>query len=357
MKIMQVMPEFGLAGAETMCENLTYELIKIGHDVIIVSLYDYHSAITERLETAGIRIHYLNKKNGLDLSMISRLVKVMREEKPDVIHTHRYVMQYAIPAAIISGVKRRVHTVHNVADKEVGSLAKILAKFFYKACSVTPVALSNEIQKTIENVYGLNIKRIPVILNGVDLSKCQMKESYEMHSPFVVLHVGRFTEQKNHIGLINAFAKFVTLCPESKLLLIGEGNKREEINLLVEEKNLKNKVTFLGTKDNVYQYYKECDVFVLPSNYEGIPMTLIEAMGSGTPIIANRVGGIPDMLTNGVDALIINNDVDELVEGLIKLHDERETREKLGRNAIINAEVFSSKTMAASYYEIYARAR
>ena len=118
MKIVQIMPEFGLAGAETMCENLTYELIKLGHNVIVVSMYDYHSPITERLEKAGVDVRYLGKKPGLDFSMIGKIKKLLKKNKVDVIHTHRYCAQYAIPAAITAGVKLRVHTVHNIAEKE-----------------------------------------------------------------------------------------------------------------------------------------------------------------------------------------------------------------------------------------------
>ena len=75
MKIAQIMPEFGLAGAEIMCENLTYELVKAGHEVVVISMYDYHSAITDRLEQAGVEIRYLGKKPGLDVSMIPKMWK------------------------------------------------------------------------------------------------------------------------------------------------------------------------------------------------------------------------------------------------------------------------------------------
>ena len=118
MKIIQIMPEFSLAGAEIMCENLTYELHKLGYDVFIISMYNYHSEITERMEKNGIKIWYLDKMPGWDFSMIEKMEKIFIQEKPDVIHTHRYVMQYAIPAAILAKVKRRIHTVHSVAKAE-----------------------------------------------------------------------------------------------------------------------------------------------------------------------------------------------------------------------------------------------
>ena len=81
MKIIQIIPQFGLAGAETMCENLAYELKKLGHEVIVLSLFDYQSPITDRLEKEQIDVRYLGKKIGLDLSIINKLIKIFKEEK------------------------------------------------------------------------------------------------------------------------------------------------------------------------------------------------------------------------------------------------------------------------------------
>ena len=146
MKIIQIMPEFGLGGAEIMCETLTYGLKKYGHNVIVVSLFDYQSAITKRMKDHEIDIRYMNKHPGLDLSIIFKLVKLFREEKPDVIHTHRHVLQYAVPAAILAGVKRRIHTIHSVATKENNKIGRIFNKISFCACGVIPVALSSAVR-------------------------------------------------------------------------------------------------------------------------------------------------------------------------------------------------------------------
>ena len=127
MKILQVIPYFCFGGAETMCENLTYALSNLGHEVTVVSLYQERTPISQRMEDAGVKILYLDKKLGLDLSMIHKLVKIMKQEKPDVVHTHLDVIKYAVAAAKLSGVKRCVHTVHNVAHEEAeGRLQKIV---------------------------------------------------------------------------------------------------------------------------------------------------------------------------------------------------------------------------------------
>ena len=159
MKIIQVIPNLGIGGAEIMCENLTYELIRKGHEVIVISLYNYHSVITERMERSGIDIRYLNKSSGMDLTMIKKMKKIFKIEKPDAIHTHRHVMQYAIPAAIFGGIKKRVHTLHSIATKENTKFLRKINKLFFKKFDVIPVALSEMIKNTIIEVVCYNTKR------------------------------------------------------------------------------------------------------------------------------------------------------------------------------------------------------
>ena len=103
MKLLQVIPYFCFGGAETMCENLTYALGELGHDVVVVSLFDERTEISGRMEAAGVRIRYLSKKPGLDMSVVPKLTKIFREERPDVVHTHLNVILYAVMAARLAG--------------------------------------------------------------------------------------------------------------------------------------------------------------------------------------------------------------------------------------------------------------
>ena len=354
MKIAQIMPEFGLAGAETMCENLTYELRKAGHEVVVVSMYDYHSAITDRLEQAGVEIRYLGKKPGLDPSMVLKMSKVFRETGVQVVHTHRYCAQYAMPAAMLAGVRRRVHTVHNVAAKENRKPARILSKFFFKHCRVTPVALSSLVQDSVVEEYELPAAGIPVILNGIDLSQCIRKDNYAVEGNFKILHIGRFSEQKNHVGLLMAFRKFHENHPDSELWLIGDGDLRPVAEEYVRENGLEQAVKFLGLQSNVYGYMHDADVFVLPSNYEGIPMTLIEAMGTGLPVAATRVGGIPDMMDADM-ALLVPVDVDAVADALEQYYGSEVLRQKNGQAVAARSTQFSAKAMAEKYIQVYSK--
>lgn len=353
MKIMQVIPYFCFGGAETMCENLTYALQKAGHQVSVVSLFPERTPISRRMEEAGVRMLYLDKKLGLDLSMIPKLAKLMKQEKPDVVHTHLDVIKYAVAAAKLAGVRKCVHTVHNVADKEAeGRLQKLVNKLYFKLGWSTPVALSPEVQRTILAFYGLPEAKVPVIYNGIDLSRCLPKESYAAGETVTLLHIGRFNEQKNHKGLLEMFRKLKASRPQCRLALIGDGELRQEMEAHAKALGIEDSVTFLGSQSNVYPYLQKADLFVLPSKYEGMPMTIIEAMGSGLGVVAADVGGIRDMLTEGVSGYLVTNQ-EEFLRACRALIDDEALRRRIGQQAMVDSRRFSAEYMAAQYCKAY----
>ena len=353
MKIMQVIPYFCFGGAETMCENLTYGLRKLGHDVFVVCLLPERTPISERMESAGIRILYLDKKLGLDLSMIPKLVRIMKQEKPDVVHTHLNVIKYAALAARLARVPRCVHTVHNVAEEEAeGRLQKITNRFYFCKGWSVPVALSPKVQRSIVEFYGMDEKKIPVIYNGVDLSRCLPKEDYKTER-LSLLHIGRFNEQKNHEGLLNAFSRILKEIPDCRLDLIGDGELREKTEELAGKLGISKEVRFLGNQENVYPYLQKADIFLLPSRYEGMPMTIIEAMGTGLPVVAAAVGGVPDMIMDGESGLLTGKTPEAVAEAVLRLARDESLRESLGRKAKQESIRFSAEHMAQSYCAAY----
>lgn len=356
MKILQVIPYFCFGGAETMCENLTYALKNQGHEVTVVSLYQERTPISQRMEETGVRILYLDKKLGLDVSMVPKLFRIMKAEKPDVVHTHLDVIKYAVAAAKLAGVPRCVHTVHNVAEKEAeGRAQKTINGFYFRRGWSVPVALSPEVRSSVVSFYGLPKERVPVVYNGVDLSRCLPKESYSAGETFRILHIGRFNEQKNHGLLLRVFQRLSQEIPGLSLELIGEGELRQEVECRTKELGIRDRVTFLGSRSNVYPYLQKADLFLLPSKYEGIPMTIIEAMGTGLPIVATAVGGVPDMLKNGEDGLTVLCEEEAVVNACASLILDEALREKLGRAARNHAVRFSAETMGKQYLELYLR--
>ena len=355
MKIIQVIPSFAFGGAEIMCENLLYAQKRLGHDVIAVSLFDNHSPIAQRIEDSGIKIYFMGKKPGLDLSIKRKLKKLFKAERPDAVHVHLNAIKYAAPAAKAAKVGKCVYTVHNVAEKDAPGFSKILNKYFFKHSMAMPVALSETVQDSIAKLYGICKCRVPVVFNGIDLSKCIVKEDYSATDSFELLHIGRFFEQKNHDGLLRAFAKVNQKYPNTRLRLVGAGELKAQSEELACELGIDHAVIFEGAQANVYPYLAAADIFVLPSIYEGMPITLIEAMGSALPIVATAVGGVPDMLTDRENALLCQCDVDAVADACIELIENEELRAQYGRAALEAADRFSAEKMVRSYTEIYSQ--
>ena len=354
MKIVQVIPYFCFGGAETMCENLTYALEKLGHSVTVVCLLPERTPISERMERAGIRVRYLDKKLGLDVSMIPKLTKLFREEKPDVVHTHLNVLKYTAPAAKLAGVPRCVHTIHNLADKEAeGRISGMISGFVFRRGLSIPVALSPLVHQSIVDYYGLEAQRIPTVFNGIPLDRCIPRETYALGEKAVLVHVGRFNEQKNHGGLLEAFQLLLEPCPNTELWLLGDGELRDQMESYAQSLGIQDRVRFLGSQENVYPYLHDADVFVLPSRYEGMPMTVIEAMGTGLPIVASNVGGIPDMVKDGESGLLTTLAPEDIARCCAALLRDEKLRERLGRRARAESGRFSAEEMARSYCRVY----
>lgn len=352
MKILQIIPNFGMGGAENMCETIIYELIKANHSVTAVSLYNSRTIITDRLLKNHVNVIFLNKNKGFDFKCIRKLKKLINNTKPDVIHTHLNALKYVILATLFKKI-RIVHTIHNIAEKEAQKKDRIFNRFFYKIGKVVPVALSNDVKKTVLKEYNLSDSKVPVVLNGVDLSKCMKKTNYEIKETFKIINVARFNQQKNHKRLIEAFKILNEQYSDMRLQLIGDGELKDEIKELVNSYGLHDKVEFLGIKDDVYMYLHNADCFVLSSDYEGIPMSIIEAMGTALPIVSTNVGGLSDMIVNGKNGFLVGLNSYDLKKEIEKVYLDKNIRQAIGLNALKESIRFSSETMTKRYLMIY----
>ena len=331
-----------------MCENLLLELKKRNHNVLAVSLYGDRTKITDRLLNSEIEVRFLNKKKGLDISIFEKLHRIIIEFRPDVIHTHLYALKYAAIARGWSKIPV-IHTLHSIAEKECSHIDKKINRVLYNYFNVIPVSLSSDIQKSVYSLYGLHYS--PVIYNGIDLRRCQEKDSYCLHDPIKIIHVGRFEDVKNH-ALIVQVAKRLrsrSICFE----LIGEGSLLDVIKGEVASMGLEDKFCFAGTTENVFPRLTSSDVFVLPSKFEGMPMTIIEAMGTGLPIIASNVGGVNEMIVNNESGVLIQPTSDDLYEAILRVLNDDSFREKIGRKAFDNSKKFSVENMALEYEKLY----
>ena len=356
MNILEVIPVLRLAGAEIMCELLSVELKKKGNIVTVVSLYSEETEITERLLKTGIEVIFLGKRRGIDFLIVKRLKRVIDEKKPDLIHTHLNVLKYVAMALNKETRIPIVHTVHNMADKEITTMDRIVHKYLYRTKKAYPVAISKEIKKTILQCYKLNDNEVYLIINGVNISQCIPKTKYLCENEkFTYLHVARFASQKNNFEVVKTFKKLYDIEKKIELKLIGNGDKKiiREIQKFIKENKLENNIKIMGAKAQVYEDMHNADVFLLPSIYEGMPLTIIEAMGTGLPIIATAVGGVPDVIQDHINGILIECNSKALLEAMKEYLYDDALREKIGKRALLDSRNYTSEKMANSYLELF----
>lgn len=309
MRIVEVIPSLDVGGAERLAALLSVQLSKLGHQVSLVSLYDpVQSWILDELRAAGIDLHFCGKRPGLDPRMVTRLAALFSRLKPDVIHTHLHTLKYVLPARVRRPRAPVAHTLHNLAKYEVEPTGQVLQGLAFRA-GVAPVAIGDAIATSIVDLYG--VSPAATIPNGIAVADFQVDPSVRREvraslglseSAPVFIAVGRLNPQKNHAGLLAAFA--AVGAPDACLLIAGEGQLRSALMDQIGRLGLAERVRLLGVRPDVARLFAAADVFVLASHYEGNPLVVMEAMAAGLPVIATAVGSVPELVGEGTGWLV-----------------------------------------------------
>ena len=283
-RVLEVLATLGRAGAENVAVALARGLDRARFETAVVSLFDPSAdGLQGVLEESGIQRWHLGKRKGFDPRMWARLARVFREYRPDVVHTHSYVLRYAFPAARAARAGAMVHTVHNLAEREVDAFGRWVNRFaFWRG--VTPVAVSARVATSFRRVYGFDVA--DTIPNGIDLSRCRKREAgaaWRREHGFAVEHVlavsvARLEPQKDPLGLIEAFAHGLKHDVHCHLLLVGGGSLDGAARSLAVSRGLADRVHFLGVRGDVPEILSAADLFVLASRWEGSPLAVMEAM-------------------------------------------------------------------------------
>ncbi len=357
-RVLHIVPNFSPGGAERLVVDLMEATDEGRFEVVAVSLYPESGTILEReIKAKGLKVYFLNKHLGLDLRMIPQLYRLFRSFRPDVVHTHLYVLRYTLLPTLLCRIPVRVHTVHSVAQKEVDRIGKLVHWIAFRLGGVLPVSISQEVANTVRAVYGQDIYT-PVIYNGIPTGRFVSKNGWngpKKEKEVTLLHVGRFAPPKNHLLLIEVFAQALKDYPKMRLWLVGDGPLRPEVERVVEKKGLSDKVFFLGIRDDVPKLLAESDVFILPSDWEGVPLTVLEAMAAGKPVIATAVGGVPELVENGVTGILVPpHNSKALAQGILRLAKDPDLRQRMGKAAQERAlERFDIARTAREYEALY----
>jgi len=359
-KVLHIIPNFGTGGAERFVVDLLENTDRKKFDVAAVSLYGETGTILEKeVRSKNLKVYYLDKHRGLDLSMIPKLYRLIKHCRPDVVHSHCYVLRYALWPSIFCHVPVRVHTFRSIAQKEVDWVGKLIHKIAFTFGGVVPVSISEEVADSVRLVYGAKLQS-PVIFNGVDTKRfacSNCKKEKQEGGEIILLHVGRFSPSKNHKLLIEAFSYALNQNPNLRLWLVGDGELRPSIEEMVQKLGLGDRIRFLGTRSDIPKLMACSDIFVLSSKWEGLPLVVIEAMAAGKPVVATAVGGVPELVENGLTGLLVPSDnANALAEALLLLAEDPELRQVMGQKGQKKAiDRFDISRTAREYEALYCK--
>lgn len=354
-RVLEVLATLKPAGAERMVLTLSSALNRARFEPFVVSLYDpFDGGLDCDFQSAGVHPMYLGKRPGLDLRIFSRLAGTIRSVQPHIIHTHSYVMRYAVPARWLARSRaREVHTVHNLAAREVDRAGALIHRHAFRR-GVVPVAVGAEVARSFEQQYGFAPELIP---NGIDLSRYMrpgVRERWRAEHGFatsdlLVISVARLDEQKNPLLLLEAFADAAT--PRAHLLYVGGGALADRVRASAPER-----VHLLGARRDVPDILVAADVFALASDWEGYPLAVLEAMAAGLPVCATAVGGVPEAVEHGVSGLLSPaGDASGLAANLRAMLTDEPLRARLGKAAAAASAGFSATTMVGRYESLFER--
>ena len=277
-----------------MAASLALSLRSRGASVRIVCLRNLGnmSIPEERFQKAGVELVPLCKNDGFSAKTLETLTRRMREWKIDVVHTHNpLVNHYGALAARLGGARVTVSTIHGISTLSMPDWAKAL---FWASCLITDrlVGVCPIVGETLRNRYLLEKEKTTVINNGIEQEKFLGVKPRPTDGRFVFGTVGRLVPVKDQRTLLEAFAMVLRSHPHGRLEILGDGELREDLEKRAQVLGVSEAVSFRGFSRDTAGFLAQLDTFVMSSLSEGLPLTVLEAMAAGLPIVATSVGGV-----------------------------------------------------------------
>lgn len=361
-RVMHILHTLGIGGLEKGVVNLANKLNSKGFEISICCLEA--SGVFESRLSPGVKVFVLHKSKGIDYTLPLRLAGLFRRERTMIVHTHNVgtYLYGAIAAKLLSRVKL-VHGEHGDLLQPSGCRWRDLTIrrcFSYMTDMIHTV--SADMRHTLICMVRVNPRKAVAILNGVELEKfdkmsvSQCRRTLGIGSnEFVIGTVGRLSPVKNFELLIQVIPELNRAGIYPKVLLVGDGPSRPNLESLAKQYHLAGQVFFLGSRSDVPELLNAMDIFVLPSLSEGLSNSILEAMAAGVPVIASDVGGNSELvLRNETGFLFPPQDKAMLAQRILQLAIDPEKRRRMGMLGCKRAErLFSLEVMIGNYERLY----
>lgn len=343
-KVLQFIHGFSMGGAEKLVSEYCLKLNKEKFDVSVLCFHRYNTPYEEILKNAGIKVVYASdhikdydkiafQYPGRLLMLAKRWVyirKYLRKESPDVLHLHMALSIYVLLAHLKKDIKM-LRTVHNEPkkrwDHSIGRRIDFWAtKKLVKRYQLQFITLHDEMRKEVNEMFSVDNSL--VLNNGIDFKKFenitakeQVRKSEKIpEDAYVIGHVGRFNPQKNHKLLVEIFHRIYQKNDKAFLLMIGNGGLQAETEKRLKELGLEDRYLILSNRTDIPDLMNAMDVFVFPSNYEGLGIVLIEAQKVGLKCVISNVVPEAAVVSNLVKRVNLNTSAEVWAWEIMKFH-------------------------------------
>jgi glycosyltransferase involved in cell wall biosynthesis len=311
-----------------------------------------------QLRQMGWPVVCLHRPNGVRPSLILSLARIFHGIHPAVVHTHdARALIYAAPAARMMGIRRIIHTQHG---QNLGMTPRRLKLIRYAAKLAQNYVCVSQDARDVAAAQGIPQDRLHVIYNGIAVDR--FKASCKAHSERLtgnkkksLVAIARLSPEKGISNLLKAVALIHRELPDLQLEVAGEGPCHADLLREANQLGIYEKVQFLGQVSDPAKVLGCGRVFALPSNSEGVSLTLLEAMAAGVPVVATSVGGTPEVLENDKTGLMVPpQNPEELANAIKQLWHDNELRDRLSLAAAQRvSEQFDINRMAQEYNQLY----
>ena len=369
---MYLATSMGVGGAEQQARYLARSFRRRGWDVMVVSMIPL-AHDESALRSEGVAVHSLGMRPGMpDPRGLARLIRLMRDFRPDVLHS---LMVHAnLLARIVRPITRPRVVVSSVHTPNEGRQWRYLAYRLTNWLTDCTTAVSQDAIEVATRRGAAPRDGIRLIVNGIDLdefrpdpaTRARVRADLGLGDAFTWLGVGRMTGAKAYPDMVSAFADLLSTHPDARLLIAGNGEPEVEaaVAARVADTGVGERLSLLGYRGDVADLMRAADGYVLSSAWEGLPMVLLEAAASELPIVATRVGGNEDAVTDGLNGLLVESGkpaalADAMRAVMAKDDEARHAMGRAGRDLVRQGFDLESTidTWVALYTELLGRKR
>ena len=349
-----------VGGLERIVVDMTLALAEQGHQMSVVALRG-GGPLEKPLTSAGIEVHLLECGDGIKLEYLRRLRATLKKLGPDLVHSHGEAALFYCGAnrlLSLAGLTTKFAHVHSRHGYEDVSAKGIWRNRLSHAGCDAVVCVSKDLAEHCQTNEKVSASKLHTVINGVNLAPYRTLSDlpYKEHAP-VICHVARLAPVKNQGLLLDAFSKLLKRMPGAHLSIVGDGPERDRLTAQTDSLGITAAVTFHGETSDVPSKLQEGHIFCLSSDSEGTPVSVIEALAAGRPVVATQVGGLPALIPKEAGALAPKGDADALADALTRVYADETTYVQYTNGARqAPAGQHDAQAMLKDYLQIYSSA-